>query len=353
MTRSGFGYLFLLLLIGCSNPEFITIDATCEQDNSTDIVSIKWETFPPLEGQVKIFIEDQRGEQLGAVPILSVPISRGAVSLKKTDNCIQTKYRLLFNDRYSIIAANRFIQVDGVFNFRDIGGCRTIDDDHIKYGMIYRSASLDQIEPKGIEALHELGIKTIVNFRAPIEGDPKPDTIEGIRRVVIPISFGNVTPLLDRVIKKEATQRDVEMYAVELHRHFVGSDYAAFRQLFKIMKEPTNYPILISCSFGKDRTGFAVAHVMHLLGSSHECIISEFLLMTDLKRMVKRYSYTNDTLSVEMQEALTVLSQARREHIEAAYQQMVHISGTVEQYQQRYFLIDDRQKAFFRSILLQ
>lgn len=49
-----------------------------------------------------------------------------------------------------------------------------------------------------------------------------------------------------------------------------------YRQIFYLMVNSDNFPMLIGCSFGKDRTGITSALVMALAGCDDELIISEY-----------------------------------------------------------------------------
>ena len=47
----------------------------------------------------------------------------------------------------------RILRIDGVINFRDLGGYQTADGNSVKWGRVYRSAQLDRLTEQGIACL--------------------------------------------------------------------------------------------------------------------------------------------------------------------------------------------------------
>ena len=60
----------------------------------------------------------------------------------------------------------RILEVDGVVNFRDIGGYHTADGHRVRTGLIYRSGALGGITEKGMATLQGLGIKLVCDLRS-------------------------------------------------------------------------------------------------------------------------------------------------------------------------------------------
>jgi hypothetical protein len=55
-------------------------------------------------------------------------------------------------------------------------------------------------------------------------------------------------------------------------------EFAEFSQFFRLMLDPKNLPIICHCTAGKDRTGFATAALLSLLGVDRATIIEEYSL---------------------------------------------------------------------------
>jgi len=59
----------------------------------------------------------------------------------------------------------RILEIDGVINFRDLGGYQTEDGGTVCWGKVYRSAQLDRMTEQGVQDMAALGIKTVVDLR--------------------------------------------------------------------------------------------------------------------------------------------------------------------------------------------
>src|SRR5690348_15840164 len=60
----------------------------------------------------------------------------------------------------------RILDVEGVINFRDMGGYHTANGKRVRTGLLYRSGALDGITEKGVAKLQELGIELICDLRS-------------------------------------------------------------------------------------------------------------------------------------------------------------------------------------------
>jgi len=63
----------------------------------------------------------------------------------------------------------------------------------------------------------------------------------------------------------------------ESYRNYVHHNTASFRSLFGHLLED-RAPLVIHCTAGKDRTGFASALILHALGVSDDVIAKDYLL---------------------------------------------------------------------------
>ena len=74
-------------------------------------------------------------------------------------------------------SSRREIKLQGVVNFRDIGGYPTKDGRQVKWGRIYRSAELSHLTAGGLDTLAQLKISYIADFRGPNEVKTAPDKV--------------------------------------------------------------------------------------------------------------------------------------------------------------------------------
>jgi protein-tyrosine phosphatase len=64
-----------------------------------------------------------------------------------------------------ILNNQRVLKIEGVINFRDLGGYQTEDGFTVRWGKMYRSAQLDRMTEQGAKDMAALGIKTVIDLR--------------------------------------------------------------------------------------------------------------------------------------------------------------------------------------------
>jgi hypothetical protein len=79
--------------------------------------------------------------------------------------------RLEAPDGSAIVAAERRLPMEGVVNFRDLGGYVTGDGRRVRWDRVYRSDSLERLTNDDIEALEPLGVRLVCDLRRD-EGGP-------------------------------------------------------------------------------------------------------------------------------------------------------------------------------------
>lgn len=106
-----------------------------------------------------------------------------------------------------------FINIEGIFNFRDIGGYAIdgLSEYSVRRGFIFRCANTGNITPSGMQQLRELGITTIFDLRSSSEIERTQDfapitEVPGVRRVHVSL-FDGEYPTTQTVesLKKYAT----------------------------------------------------------------------------------------------------------------------------------------------------
>lgn len=161
----------------------------------------------------------------------------------------------------SFITPNGFVRtinVEGVDNFRDLGGYGGI-----KQGLLYRSLTFEnntitgakytEITSNGIKELHNLGIKSEIDVRKEDERGDKYGTISGINYVFKPLTYGG---------------NNVMTYKDNL---------ANLKDIFDYMANRNNYPMVFHCIRGTDRTGAIAIVLKGLLGVEEEFLKKDFI----------------------------------------------------------------------------
>ena len=182
--------------------------------------------------------------------------------------------------------AVRDISVPGALNVRDLGGYTTRDGMQVRWGTVYRSASLGTVTPAGDTVLGELGLREVIDFRAPAEiaADGADLLPPGVADVNLPIDTGDASGSLGSLTPAQfAAQFGNGQAAADLqqvYQQFVTS--AADRQQFgtalRTIADGGSSPLLYHCSAGKDRTGWMSAVLLTALGVPKNQVYADYLL---------------------------------------------------------------------------
>jgi len=198
---------------------------------------------------------------------------------------VQAK-RIDYPDARSLIVeleadlSQRVLDVEGVANFRDIGGYVTLDNKRVKRGLIYRSGKLDQLTDGGWQTLTEtFKVQLVCDLRSVEEVEQPPDAFrdESVRYEALPLNtLEDRLAQLRLVIFNRSALR--EAVPAGYKSIIVDGNPRVFGQIIQWAANADNLPMLIHCTAGKDRTGVASALILALLGVQDEIIIADYTL---------------------------------------------------------------------------
>lgn len=178
-----------------------------------------------------------------------------------------------------------------VDSFRDVAGSpglRTAEGDRLRQGILYRSGEL-QPSPADILTLTGLRLRAIHDLRVPDEVAAHPDAVlPGAAWESFPVPGIPVDEVLELPDEAAAVAMMERMY-----RGFVedpGSRRSLGAMLTRIAV--TEGPQLIHCTSGRDRTGWAVALLLHLAGVPDEQILEDYLAADDGARATRAWYFT-------------------------------------------------------------
>ena len=160
----------------------------------------------------------------------------------------------------------RNLYVSGVTNVRDIGGYTTLSGDTVKQGRIIRCGRLhnsngsQKITAKGIDEMREnLGVRSEIELRKASNNE-----------------YGGVSEsMLGSDVKYHLLPMDYAGNMIE--GDFSEDNIASLRGVFEVLSKEENYPVIIHCSIGTDRTGMVAYCIEALLGMSETDIIRDYL----------------------------------------------------------------------------
>jgi protein-tyrosine phosphatase len=143
----------------------------------------------------------------------------------------------------------RMIFIEGTTNVRDIGGRITIDGKMVAQGLFYRSAEFNQtytVTARGLDQLRQLGIVSEIDLRNSSENP----------QIVMTWLRNFIRPVTDN-------GGGMDSYSSGLL-----NTPGTICTVFKALADKRNYPLILHCRIGADRTGTIAALLEALLGLS-------------------------------------------------------------------------------------
>ena len=218
------------------------------------------------------------------------------------------------------------VALEGGSNFRDLGGYRTAGGQTVRRGLVFRSAHLGGLTDADRAALGIVGVRTIVDLRGVAEAAETPHLVEGLacRILGAPIEPGVADKIRLAIVEGRATPALMSEFLTDHYRDYPRRCAPAFRTLFTALGTAGDRPIVFHCTAGKDRTGFASALLLTLLGVPWDTVIEDYLQTNTLWRgHVGHYP----ELDGEIRAAII---EARQDYLEAAFAILRESYGSVD-----------------------
>lgn len=185
------------------------------------------------------------------------------------------------------------IPIDSVPNLRDVGGWAVAGGGHVRRGLLYRSMELDALSDADLPRFGELGLRTVFDLRTAAERTAKPDrALPDVRAVVLDVLADSTDAAPAEVLGVLGDPAAAERMlgggrAVELfesaYREIVSLPSAidSYHRFFRDLVQPETNPALFHCTTGKDRTGWASAALLLVLGVDESDVMREYLLTNE------------------------------------------------------------------------
>ena len=257
-------------------------------------------------------------------------------------------------------------------NARDLGGLPVADGRRVKPRQLYRSNALNRLSDDDVVALGELGLACLIDFRSDREV-----AVVGVDRLpekppsqvlAFPLS-GPEDDVLTKVTEAAAGRGGHEILdqlradhpsggapaaMCELYRWFVSAPEGrqAFGSALRLAASPDGVPMLFHCAAGKDRTGWFAALLLAALGADRETIVADYLRTNELNADTNAYILGRAAARMPDSSVLAPLLDARREYLEAAFDEVDSGWGSFDAYLRDGLDLDEATLAALRSLHL-
>lgn len=184
----------------------------------------------------------------------------------------------------------RFVPMEEVFNFRELGGYRGAGGRNVRRGVLYRADSLSGLRGTDLATFLGLDIRTVLDLR---------DTESIHRHGRVPESPGrlyvNVQPHNVRFTWRDYRDgMDLPRFIADRYLDMAAESKPHFARALRLLAEPQRLPAVFHCQVGRDRTGVLAALVLALLGVDDQSIAEDYALSEHAERRFEAWQRSRD-----------------------------------------------------------
>ena len=344
-------YLILLfpVFFSCSRDNS-EVHVACERNVKGDYL-LKWETYPLIDGTVKIYQSSDPESFNTQNPAREQNINEGYIVIPSKFLEPRQYFKLVFNKKNTVITAERLLKTDGINNCRDIGGYYTKNKIPIKWGKLYRCGSMFYASSTDAEILNEMGIKSLIDLRSSREIDLYPPQYRTPHVFNIPVVSGNLNSYINKITFEEMKRGDILIALQDKQMEMVHNNTDQLIRIFDVLLEENNYPAIIYCNWGKDKSSLVIALLLSALDIPYEQILQDYMLSNtyiDFYRIVQ----DADLYPPQVQEGLTVLFSSHEEILDYVFEEINKEYGSVTNYLEKELFLTTKKRERLKNLLL-
>ncbi|WP_225730302.1 MULTISPECIES: tyrosine-protein phosphatase [unclassified Nocardia] len=185
-------------------------------------------------------------------------------------------------DRYRRLL--RFTDID---NARDLGGLPVASGGSIRRGVVFRSATPQQLGAADLRLLTgPLGLRTVIDLRTGAESEREGHgRLSGtlVRVVNLPLRVAGHAAANPAELAAHASAAGM----VAHYRELLSGSGASVIAAMRLLARPERHSVLFHCAAGKDRTGLLAALLLDALGVSAEHIVADYALSAEHLNQVR------------------------------------------------------------------
>ena len=175
----------------------------------------------------------------------------------------------------AVVAADRRVPFEGIANFRDLGGYRTVSGSVVRWGLVFRADALHGMSANDLALYEDLGLRAVYDLRGEVERTERPDPVPSRPLTVIGRPTDAGTPAAPPPI---ATTEEGERFLYDLYVGLIEHAAVQIGELFRALAQDDGLPAVFHCHAGKDRTGLVAAVLLEALGVEREAALDDYEL---------------------------------------------------------------------------
>jgi protein-tyrosine phosphatase len=241
------------------------------------------------------------------------------------------------------------IALEGAVNFRDLGGYATTDHRRVRRGRVFRSDQLAELSAADLRTVAALGLRTLCDFRADSERAQKPN-----RQLMDPAPATHAVGFMPRggevlmAGAKGLAVAAIEQAVTAIYRDFVRNRIPNYTRLFELMLAADAFPLLIHCTSGRDRTGFAAVLLLSALGVPREIIAADYVLSDRYRRDIAFQLGSGVDPKV-----MAAITRSHPAYLDAVFEEIDRGWGGMDVYLREALKLSDQARAYLRAELLE
>lgn len=249
----------------------------------------------------------------------------------------------------SASSEDKSLHLSGSPNARDFGGYPTNSGKKIRKGCLFRSGRLTDLTLSDQQRLQELNIKRIVDLRGVDESTANTSALNNISDLTVshmPIEPGNYDEFMRRVDHQLLTYDMMFEQMKGIYRELALEHSKKFKPIFEMLLD-TDGGVLIHCSAGKDRTGFAAALILLTLDVPRDTVMKDYMLSLlyyppagEVERL--RKDYAQYFANIEDKEVLNAVLEVNEAYLLEAFSAVEEHFGDMNNYLESQLGVDDK-----------
>lgn len=260
--------------------------------------------------------------------------------------------------KMSEIQNPRRIELKGAYNFRDLGGYSTSEGKKTNWGKLFRSDNLANLTKSDLKRIEKLNLQMIIDLRSMEERLSKPNRLPmsngtKIKNIEIADSNKSHEELKREIFLGKLGETDLEEELINAYRRAITDHRNELRIFFELLLNTENYPVLVLCNAGKDRTGVVIALTLTALGVSKKTVVKDYMLSkVYLEPMIRRMTSKVRLLSLFRADIVQLkkLLDTRVEYLNATFNAINQKFGSAESFLDSLGMDNDKCKILRRII---